>query len=84
MRPGRFLVVAATALAAACAPVGPNYERPSYELPRAYPGAAATPDAPVVHVAREHLGDLLGMSFAVITRWWPAPASGPQPLPAVR
>ena len=51
MRPGRFLVVAATALAAACAPVGPNYERPSYELPRAYPGAAATPDAPVVPVA---------------------------------
>lgn len=39
--------------------------------------AAAAPDAPVVHVAREHLGDLLGMSFAVITRWWPAPLSGP-------
>ncbi len=47
MRPARFLVVVATALAAACAPVGPNYERPSYDLPRAYPGAAATPDAPV-------------------------------------
>ncbi len=40
-------------------------------------GSAATPAAPVVHVAREHLGDLLGMSFSVITRWWPAPASGP-------
>lgn len=38
--------------------------------------AAATPVAPVVHVAREHLGDLLGMSFAVVTRWWPAPPSG--------
>ncbi len=39
--------------------------------------STATPAAPVVHVAREHLGDLLGMSFAVITRWWPAPPSGP-------
>jgi hypothetical protein len=39
--------------------------------------SAATHEAPVVHVAREHLGDLLGMSFAVITRWWPAPPSGP-------
>ena len=39
--------------------------------------AAATPEAPLVHVAREHLGDLLGMSFAVVTRWWPAPPSGP-------
>ena len=41
------LLVAVAVLAAACAPVGPNYERPSYDLPRAYPGAAATPDAPV-------------------------------------
>ena len=40
------LLVAVAVLAAACAPVGPNYERPSYDLPRAYPGAAATPDAP--------------------------------------
>jgi hypothetical protein len=38
-------------------------------------GALATVEAPVVHAAREYVGDRLGSSFAVVTRWWPAPAS---------
>ena len=37
----RRLALVAAALLAACAPVGPDYQRPSYELPGAYPGAAA-------------------------------------------
>ncbi len=41
------LAALAAAFVAACAPVGPNYERPSYDLPRAYPGAAAEAGAPV-------------------------------------
>jgi hypothetical protein len=35
-------------------------------------GSAATPAAPVVHVAREFLGDRLETGFAVVTQWWPA------------
>ena len=34
-------LAAAALLAGACAPVGPDYARPSYELPRAYPEAAS-------------------------------------------
>ena len=37
--------------------------------------ARATDEAPVVHVAREFLGDRLDTGFAVVTRWWPAPPS---------
>ena len=35
----------ALALLAGCAPVGPDYQRPSYELPQAFPGSAPTPGA---------------------------------------
>ena len=38
-------------------------------------GAAATPGAPVVHVAREYLGDLFTSSHALVMRWWPVPDS---------
>jgi hypothetical protein len=37
--------------------------------------ARASEQAPVVHVAREYLGDRLDTGFAVVTRWWPAPPS---------
>ena len=43
-----FLCVAGALLLGACAPVGPDYQRPSYELPGAYPGTAATPGEPQV------------------------------------
>lgn len=36
-------------------------------------GARATPTAPVVHVAREYLGDAFGSSHAVVLQWWPVP-----------
>jgi multidrug efflux system outer membrane protein len=39
--------VLALALLAGCAPVGPDYQRPSYELPQAFPGSAPTPGASV-------------------------------------
>ena len=35
--------------------------------------ALASEDAPVVHVAREFVGDRLDTGFAVVTQWWPAP-----------
>jgi len=38
-------------------------------------GAAASPEAPVVHVAREYLGDTFSSSHALVLRWWPVPAS---------
>lgn len=38
-------VLAAALFAAGCAPVGPDYVRPSYDLPRSYPDAAAAPGA---------------------------------------
>jgi hypothetical protein len=38
-------------------------------------GAAATADAPVVHVAREYLGDTFTTSHALVMRWWPVPES---------
>jgi hypothetical protein len=38
-------------------------------------GAAATSDAPVVHVAREYLGDMVTTSHALVLRWWPVPES---------
>ncbi len=38
-------------------------------------GAAATRDAPVVHVAREYLGDMFTTSHALVLRWWPVPGS---------
>jgi hypothetical protein len=38
-------------------------------------GAAATDDAPVVHVAREYLGDMITTSHALVLRWWPVPES---------
>jgi hypothetical protein len=38
-------------------------------------GAAASPEAPVVHVAREYLGDAFTSSHALVLRWWPVPAS---------
>jgi hypothetical protein len=38
-------------------------------------GAAATSDAPVVHVAREYLGDMFLTSHALVLRWWPVPPS---------
>ncbi len=38
-------------------------------------GALASPEAPVVHAAREYLGDRASTSFALVTRWWPAPRS---------
>ena len=37
--------VLALALLAGCAPVGPDYQRPSHELPQAFPGSASTPGA---------------------------------------
>ncbi len=40
----RALLLGLTLLAG-CAPVGPDYQRPSYELPQAYPGTASTPGA---------------------------------------
>jgi len=36
----------------------------------------ASADAPVVHVAREYLGDRLDTGFAVVATWWPEPKSG--------
>ena len=39
--------VLALALLAGCAPVGPDYQRPSYELPQAFPGSASTPGASI-------------------------------------
>ena len=47
MKPRACLVaqVLALALLAGCAPVGPDYQRPSYELPQAFPGSASTPGA---------------------------------------
>ena len=42
-------------------------------------GAEATPDAPVVVVAREYLGEQLGTSFPLVLRWWPAPDSSQAP-----
>ena len=38
-------------------------------------GAAATPSAPVVHVAREYLGSSFASSHAVVLQWWPVPAT---------
>ena len=38
-------------------------------------GATATVDAPVVHVAREYLGDTFSSSHALVLRWWPVPAT---------
>jgi outer membrane protein, multidrug efflux system len=38
----RLAVLAAATLAAACAPVGPNYQRPDYAMPGSYPQAAAS------------------------------------------
>jgi hypothetical protein len=39
----------------------------------AWLGASATPDAPVVHVAREYLGDAFASSHALVLQWWPMP-----------
>jgi len=36
-------------------------------------GSRATPNAPVVHIAREYLGERLHARFAVVTQWWPPP-----------
>jgi len=36
-------------------------------------GRLARPDAPVVHIAREYVGERLHARFAVVTQWWPAP-----------
>jgi hypothetical protein len=36
-------------------------------------GALASYDAPVVHVAREYLGEGFASSHAVVMRWWPVP-----------
>ncbi len=41
----RPALVAATLVLAACAPVGPDYQRPSYDLPQAYPGSPSTAEA---------------------------------------
>lgn len=38
-------------------------------------GALATPDAPVVHAAREYLGDMFASSHALVLQWWPVPAT---------
>jgi hypothetical protein len=38
-------------------------------------GAEATSAAPVVHVAREYLGDSFASSHAVVLQWWPVPPS---------
>ncbi len=38
-------------------------------------GALARGEAPVVHVAREYLGDRMDSAFAVVARWWPVPDS---------
>jgi hypothetical protein len=38
-------------------------------------GAAASATAPVVHVAREYLGDSFASSHALVLQWWPLPAS---------
>jgi hypothetical protein len=38
-------------------------------------GGAASADAPVVHVAREYLGDMFTSSHALVMRWWPVPES---------
>ena len=43
----RLAFLGAVLSLAACAPVGPDYSRPSFELPAAYPDTTPGPDAPV-------------------------------------
>lgn len=38
-------------------------------------GAQASATAPVVHVAREYLGDAFASSHALVLQWWPVPES---------
>ena len=38
-------------------------------------GRTASDDAPVVHVAREYLGDMFTSSHTLVMRWWPVPRS---------
>jgi hypothetical protein len=38
-------------------------------------GSLASPSAPVVHVAREYLGDAFASSHALVLQWWPVPDS---------
>lgn len=38
-------------------------------------GSEASSTAPVVHVAREYLGDSFASSHALVLQWWPVPAS---------
>lgn len=40
-------LLATALLLAACAPVGPDYARPDYQLPQAFPGAPASTGAPL-------------------------------------
>lgn len=44
-------------------------------------GAEAGPSAPVVHVAREYLGDAFASSHALVLQWWPVPASESEHVP---
>jgi multidrug efflux system outer membrane protein len=43
----RLAILGAALALAACAPVGPDYSRPSYELPAAFADAPPGPDAPL-------------------------------------